>query len=140
MAVEPAEEFIDINFGVWEGLPLKEVKERFPADFALWMASPEKLRIEGGETLAEVRERALKGLARYAESEGTLVIATHRVICKILVLAVLNIGNEHFWDMQFGPGSITLLQKKADRYTLVFSNDMCHQRGNGLPGTGYPDF
>ena len=50
--VETAEAFIDINFGIWEGLPLREVKERYPADFALWRASPEKLRIAGGETLS----------------------------------------------------------------------------------------
>ena len=31
-AVEPMEEFTDINFGIWEGLLLREVEERYPSD------------------------------------------------------------------------------------------------------------
>ncbi|MGD0656893.1 MAG: histidine phosphatase family protein [Syntrophorhabdales bacterium] len=29
VAVEAMEEFTDINFGIWEGLPLREVEERY---------------------------------------------------------------------------------------------------------------
>jgi broad specificity phosphatase PhoE len=140
VSVETAEEFIDINFGVWEGLTLREVKERFPADFATWRTSPEKLRIEGGETLGEARQRVSDGLARLAGPDGAVVIATHRVICKILVLHLLNMGNEHFWDMLYDPGSITLLEGKAGRFTLAFSNDTHHQRHDRFPGRPYSDF
>jgi probable phosphoglycerate mutase len=140
VSVETAEEFIDINFGVWEGLPLREVKERFPADFAIWRTSPEKLRIEGGETLGEARQRASDGLARLAGLDGAVVITTHRVICKVLVLHLLNMGNEHFWDMLYDPGSITLLEGKAGRFTLVFSNDACRRREDGRPAKQYRDF
>jgi len=61
-AVDTMAEFTDMNFGVWEGLTLPEVEKDFPADFALWKLSPEKLRLEGGESLAMVRERGSSGL------------------------------------------------------------------------------
>jgi broad specificity phosphatase PhoE len=84
------EELTDINFGIWEGLSLKQVEERYPADFAMWRTSPEKLRIADGETLAEVRERISRGLTRPAGRADAAVIVTHRVICKILVLSLLH--------------------------------------------------
>ncbi len=137
--IERAEELTDINFGIWEGLSLKEVEERHPADLAVWRTSPEKLRIVDGETLAEVRERISRGLTRTAGLAGAVVIVTHRAICKILVLSLLNIGNEHFWGMKYDPGSITLLEGSDARFTLVFSNDTCHQR-DGCEGARYRDF
>jgi hypothetical protein len=41
--------------------------------------------------------------------------------------------------MKYDPGSITLLEGDNPRFTLVFSNDTCHQR-KGFPGAGYRDF
>ena len=137
--VERMEELTDINFGIWEGLPLKEVEERYPDAFALWGISPDKVQIADGETLAEVRERISRGLARTAGLAGAVVVVTHRAICKILVLSLLRMGNEHFWAMKYDPGSITLLEGNGAHFTLVFSNDTCHQR-DGLSGARYRDF
>jgi broad specificity phosphatase PhoE len=140
VSVEKTEQFTDINFGVWEGLSLKEVEARFPAELAVWRGSPERLRLEGAETLAEVRERIRDGIKKIGPAEtGSVVVATHRVICKMIVLSCLGIDNSHFWDMKFDPGSITLLVRKNDRFTLTFSNDTCHLR-EGLPPSAYRDF
>jgi phosphoserine phosphatase len=136
VAIERTDDLTDMNFGIWEGLTLPVVEKDFPADFALWKTSPEKLRIKGGETLAMVRARVSTGLMNIASGhEDAVVIVTHRVICKILVLHALGIGNEHFWDMKFDPGSITLLEWNYDRHTLIFSNDRCH-----LDSHAYRDF
>ena len=59
---------------------------------------------------------------------GAVVIATHRVICKVIVLSCLGIDNSHFWDMRFDPASITLLEGKDDKFSLAFANDTCHLR------------
>ena len=138
--VETMEELTDINFGTWEGIPLREVEERYPVDFGLWKRSPQKLRIGGGETLAMVRERVSGGLAKLTSTEeGAVAVVTHRVICKITVLSLLNIGDEHFWDLKYDPASITLLEGEHGSFTLVFSNDTCHLREAGQ-GSAYRDF
>lgn len=127
IGIETMKEFTDMNFGIWEGLKLREVEECFPDDFRRWKTSPEKLRIENGETLAMVRDRISAGLVTIAYGrEDTVIIVTHRVICKILVLHVLGIRNEHFWDIKYDPGSISLFEWNNNRYTLIFCNDTCH--------------
>ncbi len=138
--VETMDEFTDINFGVWEGLLLREVEERYPVDFGLWRTSPQKLEVNGGETLAIVRGRVSRGLARLtATNEGAIAVVTHRVICKMIVLSCLDIGNGHFWDLKYDPASVTLLEGQPGNFTLVFSNDTCHLK-EVLSGTGYRDF
>lgn len=137
--VEPVEALTDINFGIWEGIPLREVNERYPSDFALWMTSPERLRIEGTETLDEVRKRISDGLANLRNGEDANVIVTHRVICKVIVLYLLSLGNEHFWDMKFDPASVTLVEQNRDRWVLSHSNDTCHLHAQ-IPPSGYRDF
>ena len=137
--VETMEEFTDINFGTWEGLPLKDVEKRFPQDFACWKTSPEKARIEGGETLAEVRDRVSRAIANISDQEGSVVVVTHRVICKLVVLSCLDIANNHFWDMKFDPTSVTLLEQQQDRFVLAYSNDTCHLQAQRLP-SAYRDF
>lgn len=140
VAVETLEEFTDMSFGIWEGLPLHDVERLHPFDLNTWKTTPEKLSIEGAETLAMVRERVCKGLKEIAVEENeAIAVVTHRVICKILVLSGLGIGNNHFWDIRYDPASVTLLERQNDRYTLIFSNDTCHQEEVG-PARNYRDF
>jgi len=125
--IEIVNEFTDINFGIWEGLTVEEVKRVYRDDFELWRRSPEKLSLQGAETIHMVRQRISKGLERIKQLEyETILVVTHRVICKVIVLYLLNIGNEHFWDMKFDPTSITLIERDKDRFILTFSNDTCH--------------
>ena len=140
LPVETMEELADINFGIWEGLSLRVVEERYPDQFDLWKRFPQKLQVSGGETLAMVRERASGSLAKLASFEdGAIALVTHRVICKMIVLSSLNIGDDHFWDLLYDPASVTLLEGQPGSFTLVFSNDTCHLK-DLFSGTGYRDF
>ncbi len=129
----------DINFGIWEGLSLKQVEDRYPAEFAVWRTSPEKHADRGRRDPGRGEGAHIEGLARTAGPAGAVVVVTHRATCKVLVLSLLHMGNEHFWAMKYDPGSISLLEGEGTRFTLIFSNDTCHQR-DGLQGAGYRDF
>ena len=140
VSVETREELTDINFGMWEGLSLRDAEKQYPAEFDLWKRSPHKLRVSGGETLAMVRERISGCLARLASpGDGAIALVTHRVICKMIVLCCLDVGDDHFWDLKYDPASVTLLEGEPGKFTLVFSNDTCHLK-EAVPGTGYRDF
>jgi broad specificity phosphatase PhoE len=66
-------------FGHWEGLLMREVAERFPAEYARWTAGESVL---GGtvETLDDLGKRvseALQSAAELAPPGGTVVVASH---------------------------------------------------------------
>ncbi len=129
VSVEESAGLTDMYFGPWEGLSLKEVRLRYPEDLEVWQRSPQKLRLNQGERLGSVRRRAAAVLGRphkSMDSEGAIVVVTHRVICKLLVLHLLSIPSAHFWDMKFDPSSVTLIEKRASGATLLSMNDTCH--------------
>ena len=89
----------DLDFGDWEGLAVQEVAERYPDLFRLWREEPQRLHIPRGETLDEARTRGVTSLRDIvARHPGqTVAIVTHRVLCKLLLCAVLGLDNSRFW-------------------------------------------
>jgi len=138
--VETMDEFIDMNFGIWEGLSLHTVKKEYGDEFQIWRNTPHRLKIEKGETLLHVRKRMKRGFEKAVEGgKGTIIIVTHRVLCKLIVLYAFRMPNSHFWDIKFDPASITLIEKDAERLTVCFFNDTCHLKIEDRV-KGYKDF
>jgi broad specificity phosphatase PhoE len=76
--LEPVEALREIDVGSWSGLTRKEVAERFPHDYALWLARAPH-GYEGGETYEELAARvlpAVHGVAARHPGE-TLLVVTH---------------------------------------------------------------
>jgi len=128
---EAVEELVDMNFGIWEGRTLKEVKSLYPQEFEIWTKSPQRLSLKNGESLTVVRKRVAKTFKKLLSKEqSNIVLVTHRVICKLIILCFLNLPSSHFWDIKCDPGSITLFEKEDNRGILCFMNDTCHLRAD----------
>jgi len=91
----------DLDCGQWEGMSLEEVASKHPELYNLWETQPHKVRIPGGESLAMVKTRAMDAIREMVElHEGSLVVVTHRVVTKIILMATLGIPLAHFWQLQ----------------------------------------
>ena len=68
----------ELDFGLWQGLTVEEIRKRQPKLYRDWLESPTSVRPPGGETLEEARGRlraALKQiLKRYRNSVPLLVL------------------------------------------------------------------
>ncbi len=118
--------FIDMDFGPWEGLSLAAVQQRFPQPLDTWRKYPHRFRVQGAETLAQVRKRVRKGLQEATADGPVVVIVTHRVICKLLALHFLGVSNRFFWKVKCDPASITLAEQTGDEITLSMVNQTLH--------------
>jgi broad specificity phosphatase PhoE len=137
----PVQGLIDINYGDWEGLTFSEVKERYKDHYEQWEKRPDLVRFPNGETLDEVTERsfaAFKGII--VENPGkSILMVPHRVINKVLLCALLGLGNSHFWEIKQDTGCINLIEYSDDRFVLSLMNDTCHLKGIARE-TAQPDF
>jgi phosphoserine phosphatase len=125
LGVEVTPHLNDLNFGEWEGLQVEEVKQKYPRPFELWAIRPEKVRLPGGETLDEVRERAMKVVNGATVSHtGNVVLVTHRVVIKILICALLGLDNSHFWNVMVDTCGLTTFRYERKKYLLVRHNDI----------------
>jgi broad specificity phosphatase PhoE len=128
--------FTDIAFGTWEGLTLDEVGRRHPVELEVWRSQPHKFRMRGVESLAQVRRRVVAGLKAATEGAGSVVVVTHRVICKVLVLHLLGMPNRSFWRIKCDPASITRFETVGEEPVLHFMNETCHLKVNGADRYG----
>jgi len=75
--------------GRWEGLTREEVEQRFPDEFAAWLAGADVLS-RGGETRDEVAARAVAAFEDQPEVQ-TLVFVSHGATSMALAGALLGI-------------------------------------------------
>jgi broad specificity phosphatase PhoE len=130
----------DLCYGDWEGVPLTEVKVKYADLYRQWEAAPQAVRFPGGETLDEVKARALGAvaevLARHAGQ--TVLLAAHRAVNKVLIAAFIGLDNSHFWRLGQDTTAINYFHYVNGVWHIMLLNDTCHLRG--LARGEYVDF
>lgn len=118
----------DIDYGDWQGLSPNEVRERWAEMLDKWYNAPHLAIIPNGETLVELRVRAMKTVNELAARHAgeTILLLGHTVINRIVLLGVLGLGNERFWRIKQDTCAINLFDAEDGDYTLVSLNDTCH--------------
>jgi broad specificity phosphatase PhoE len=135
LEVQVNDAFGEMRFGEWEGLTVDEVGARFPALHRAWLLTPHLVALPGGETLEEVRGRALKGLEglRAAHDGGTVCLVSHGVTSRILILEALGLGLERIWSLQVSFTGISELEFRDDWAVVHRMNTLVHL--DQLPAT-----
>ena len=124
--VEP--DFREMAFGEWEGLTRADVAVRFPDAFAAWTAAPHLVEPPGGERLDGVADRVARGLAALCEAHagGTVVLVSHAIVTRLIVLAALGLGPDRLWSVDAAPAGITEIEYQDDWVTVHRMNTLIH--------------
>jgi 2,3-bisphosphoglycerate-dependent phosphoglycerate mutase len=86
------EDLVEMDEGDLEGLEAHELGERYGALLEAWNADPGTVRLPGGETMVEVRARALAALARIAAAAGEgerVAVVTHQLLISAVLTAIV---------------------------------------------------
>lgn len=128
LEAKPLPGITDIDFGEWQGLSLEEAAAKDGALYAQWQESPHKVKFPGGESLAEVRERAASAVESLVTQypKKTIVLVSHRAVCQILILYLLGLDNSHFWQILQDVCAINLFEIRDSVPSALFLNDTCH--------------
>jgi len=121
----------DICYGDWEGLPLAEVKVKYADLYRRWETAPQTVRFPGGETLEEVKTRALAAVQEAVRRHPgeTVLLAAHRAVNKVLIAALIGLDNSHFWRIGQDTTAINRFEWSGDTWQIMGLNDTCHLRG-----------
>jgi broad specificity phosphatase PhoE len=83
---------IEIAYGDWEGLSAEDARARDPQRYDAWVADPAAVSPPGGETAAQVAERALAALeeirSRHEGSAQPVLAVSHKATLRILGAAL----------------------------------------------------
>jgi broad specificity phosphatase PhoE len=128
LKVQPLDGIIDMSFGDWEGRPHQEIRKNDSETYRQWVEEPHLVRLPGGEGLDDVRARAMAAMEDVIRDHSgkTLVLVSHRVICKVLICAILGLDNSHFWQIAQDTTAINVIQYRREKYILSLMNETCH--------------
>ncbi len=103
--IVPIEAFKSINVGNWGGILISKVKGEFPGEYAKWRNSPEEFCFPGGESLADVRDRAhtamMNILKDFENLNQNIAIISHMITIKVIALTVLEERFDLIWDNEY---------------------------------------
>ncbi len=127
--LETREELIEMDVGETEGLPFREMRERFPGFIEAWRApDPADVAMPGGESLAQVAER-LEPLAAELHAlpdEETVVAVSHNFVVRLLICRLLGLEVPAFRAFSLDLASVSTLSLRAGRASLRTLNNRCH--------------
>ena len=120
--------FIDMNYGKWQGISHEDVKAQYPEMYALWQEQPHLVKFPDGESLDDVRHRAMNALEQIISrhKNDTVVIVAHRVVNKVMLCAVLGLDTSHFWLIRQDTCCINIFENSPMGYVIFHLNDICH--------------
>lgn len=124
-------ELREANFGDWEGLTYAEASARFPDVAKARRDDPERTQPPNGESLAQVRERALAAvdrlLARHADE--TILISGHGGPLRALLCGLLGLDLRFAWRLRLDNCSLSIVDTYPEGAILSLLNDVYHLRG-----------
>lgn len=125
---QPLEGLLDIHFGRWQGLTPAEATEAYPDLHRLWVTSPGRARFPDGESLEDVHARATSALADLIERHAgqTVILVSHKIVCKVILCAVLGLTNDHIWRIEQDNAAINVFQHDDSSWVVLSLNDTCH--------------
>jgi len=127
ISVQIAEGLVDFDYGEWQCLPEQEVKRLYPALLNEWHNNPHKVRMPGGESLEDVRKRAIEVVNDVLSNyQRGVVLVSHRVVNKVLICSLLELDNSYFWNIKQDVGGITVFNYVDGRFVLTKHNDTSH--------------
>jgi alpha-ribazole phosphatase len=117
-------EFREVHFGVWEGLNFTEIAERYPNELEARFRDLSSFRIPGGESLTDLRTRALPRLTSLIQrhhQEAFLIVA-HAGINRVILSDALGLSLEFLFRLDQSYGCLNVIDYFPDMAVVRLIN------------------
>jgi alpha-ribazole phosphatase/probable phosphoglycerate mutase len=117
-------EFREVNFGLWEGLNFTEIAERYPAELEARLRDLSNFQIPGGESLVDVRSRALPRLSELIQQhqEEAFMIVAHAGVNRVILSEALGLPLDHLFRLDQNYGCLNVIDYFPDMAVVRLLN------------------
>lgn len=118
-------ELMERRFGEWEGKCLSDLDKK---EFARWLAAHQLPAPPDGESMDELLVRVERGLRRILTEvpEGLVLVVGHGGSLKAMLCVLLRLPPTSFIRLHIDNASLTIVEVRSGRSSLVVFNDTCH--------------
>lgn len=104
-------QFREMHFGRWQGLSYPEVIERYPGDIPQWINNLETFRIPAGESLMDVRDRAIPKLQELIELHRgqEFALMCHGALNRVILAEALHLSFAYLLRIEQDYGCLNII-------------------------------
>jgi len=109
-------ELDEIDVSHWDGLTKEEIRQQYGDEYPTWLSEPQSFSLPGCETLKQVQERAVRGVARILGDHisGNLLLVSHLIVLRCLVLYYKRLEIKDFRSIKIDNGSVISVSKPQE--------------------------
>jgi alpha-ribazole phosphatase len=109
-------EFREVNFGAWEGLTFSEIMAQFPAELQERFRDLPNFRIPGGESLKDVRARALPQLQELLRRHAgaAFLLVAHAGVNRVILSEAMGLDLAHLFRLDQSYGCLNIIDYYPD--------------------------
>lgn len=130
---------VELCYGEWEGLTRKEIEISCPELFYRWHNNPTGIKLPGGESLFELKERVLPIFYKWVKlhQEESILIVTHAAVIKVFLCHLLGLELSRYWQFNQDNCALNVVEVSGSglpRILSVNSTAHMHFSANGSKG------
>ena len=117
----PIEAFRELALGRWEGLTRAEAVEKFPEEASFTFADLATSKVQGGESLLDLRERVLPALDSVIKSNSgnPVCIVAHGGVNRVILCDAMGLDLENFFRIEQDYGCLNIIDYHPDGIKVV---------------------
>lgn len=121
----------ELDAGELDGLTFQEMMERYGEFLKEWMKGLPSLKMPGGESIAELQQRAWPAVERIVSDhpDGVVTLVNHSFAIVSIVSKALGMSLANFRRLRLNIASITIINFGKRGTSLLLFNDTCHLKG-----------
>ena len=121
----------EIGLGVWEGLTVEEVRQRFPGDYETRGRDLARFRPAGGESFADVQCRGWTAFEALSDFKYPQAIVAHGGVNRVLLCRILGMPLENLFRLGQEYGCVNVVRIGRDGFrveVMNFVDCLCNKR------------
>jgi len=109
----------EIDLGLWDGLPISEVRRLFPKEYAKRGSDLAGYRPAGGESFVDLSDRVLPAFEEVVQqSVGNLLIVGHAGVNRVILCHLLGMPLANLFRLQQGYGCLNIMEFAAGTWVM----------------------
>ncbi len=121
VAIEPR--LTEIGITHWDGLTKEEIRSRFGDQYPTWLAAPDRFRVPGCETIADVQRRAVAAIEELfaVHRGGHVLVVSHLIPIRAILLHYQGLPIARFRSIEVPNSALRTLQRPHGGKAVLLS-------------------